>query len=154
MRHWFPKEVLPKLDVGHLHVLHREKASSHLTLILRYSVTQEFLGEDGKQTGLAMSLCLQVYSQFFTENFLVTLVQSSIQDLQARAESYALNACCERGSVCRYLRYSCYLTSPWLLLLGGENLMPFSSPVNSDCIQPTLSMILFFVLFVSSMFLP
>lgn len=28
-------------------------------------------------------------------------------------ESYALkNACCERGSVCRYLRYSCYLTSP------------------------------------------
>lgn len=138
MRHWFPKEVLPKLDVGHLHVLHREKASSHLTLILRYSVIQEFLGEDGKQTGLAVSLCLQVYLQFFTKNFLVTLVQSSIQELQARAERAML---LKMPAVREDLYVDTWDTAAtWLLLLGGENLMPFSSPVHSDSVQPTLSM--------------
>lgn len=111
--HCFPKKILPKLDVGHLHILHRQKVPpSHLTLILRYPVTQEFLGEDDKQTSLPMSRCLQVHSEFLTRNFLTSLTQRSIWELHVRADKaifFFKSLLWER--ICMYMSDSCYLTS-------------------------------------------
>lgn len=53
-------------------------------------MTQEFLGEDDKQTSLPMSHCLQLHSELLTGNFLISLIQGTTRELQGRADKAIL----------------------------------------------------------------
>jgi len=109
-------------------------------------------GRRGQGIGLPLSLCIQIYSQFLAGNFLNPSPKAALNSCkQEQTELRCFkNACCERGSACRYLSYSCYLTVP---IRRWEPGALFQSS-HLHCILPAWPMLLFFLAFITLVLLP